>query len=71
MVMAKCKYIKPQTRIVEIQSELLDRTFMTASVGKQVSTVKEFKSEEYFKVKEDVSYEENKSFWDNWDEGAD
>lgn len=69
--MAKCKYIKPQTRIVEIQSELLDRTFMTASVGKQVSTVKEFKSEEYFKVKEDVSYEENKSFWDNWDEGAD
>lgn len=69
--MAKCKYIKSQTRIVEIQSELLDRTFMTASVGKQVSTVKEFKSEEYFKVKEDVSYEENKSFWDNWDEGAD
>lgn len=71
MVMAKCKYIKPQTRTVEIQSELLDRTFMTASVGKQVSTVKDFKSEEYFKVKEDVSYEENKSFWDNWDDGAD
>ncbi len=69
--MAKCKYIKPQTRTVEIQSELLDRTFMTASVGKQVSTVKDFKSEEYFKVKEDVSYEENKSFWDNWDDGAD
>lgn len=69
--MVKCKYIKPQTRTVEIQSELLDRTFLTASVGKQVSTVKEFKSEEFFNVKEDVSYEEHKSFWDNWDEGAD
>lgn len=74
MVIKKEKYTKPEIGVLVLGDELLVRQFDTCSIGKQVSTVKDFKSEEFFKVSEEkMNYNDpkQKAFWDDWDNGAD
>lgn len=74
MAIKKEKYIKPEIGVLALGDELLVRQFDTCSVGPKVSTVKEFKSEEFFKVSEEkMNYNDpkQKAFWDDWDNGAD
>lgn len=74
MVLKRDKYIRPTIDVVVLGDELLYRQFDTGSIGKNPGTMKNFKSEEFFKVSDEkmnYSVQENKKFWDDWDNGAD
>ncbi len=74
MVLKRDKYIRPTIDVVVLGDELLYRQFTTCSIGKNPVTMKDFKSEEFFKVSDEkmnYNVQENKKFWDDWDNGAD
>ena len=72
MVLKREKYVKPSIDVFILGDELLVRQFDTCSIGKNPATIKDFKSEEFFKVSEEkMNYTEQKKFWDDWDNGAD
>lgn len=73
--MEKKKYIQPSVAIVNLGSELMTPTFLTNSVGnvKYDGEQKKFISDEYFQIVTDKKYvtEDERKFWDDWDNGAD
>lgn len=53
MVLKRDKYIKPSIDVIVLGDELLVRQFDTGSIGRNPATIKDFKSEEFFKVSDE------------------
>ncbi len=73
--MKRKKYIMPSVNIVTLDSELMAPTLFTGSVGslKNNSEQKQFISNENFLIVTDKKYvtEDERKFWDDWENGAD
>lgn len=73
--MKRKKYIQPSVAMVNLDSELMAPTFFTGSVGKihVDGEQKNFISNENFQIVTDKKYvtEDERKFWDDWDNGAD
>lgn len=70
----KKNYVAPQTTILKVCGDLLAPSLHLGSIGNKTKASEAFMTVETFKIEENLTFTteaEKKTFWDDWQNGAD